>query len=595
MPKPKKDAGFVYAYAPKQSSSDLQPRTARAIEDYYFNGSVDQNNIAALNLLNNNPDQQERLIRLSLLKTIKKLQKACKNNPSGTTFCGVFFFNNKAYFVNVGDSMAFVWKQNEQQEWVPTLENTLQNAQHPREQYRVRKAGGYIEGSPHQERVGGVLEVTRSIGPFAKGGANYEDKKPILEKTKDTSARLGGGLAKVRQKAIMYSLPQTTTEIYKGVTSIPEIFSIPMTTEMKVMLTSDGFDKSDRQEPNPYQFYLEEIQKKTKLKNKPTIEEAVTQIMERYLPNMRSRDDTTVLLFNYQNNQFFGVCDGHGGPKSAQIVSQNFATVFNQQLLYYTNLEEENNPVKQWITNGIQNKQEPNANNQTPETTINSLVKMITDCLRKIPIWYHQLHPIMGNKDDWIDTLLTDTNNINDPLDKLFYLIKYLKNTFIHQTHPQDSSNQKKMIKEKIDFLNTHPADHHYQRLIGLLLQYIAKELNTLQIEKERIEANNQLLLRTIVSKDLDDADCKLITEALSIQQPAWVQWMNKNAHVIDFFIENQAQFNALKVGKRSTGAQFTSLFKQPSHPYQELTALLQQKPLQQEPSSQLSKKSGHK
>lgn len=84
-----------------------------------------------------------------------------KGLTSGTTACVVIIQDRTLYCANLGDSRAVLCRKRKA---LPLSED--QNTSSVSEQERVVKDGGYIMSDGEDDRVGGVLCVTRAVGDF---------------------------------------------------------------------------------------------------------------------------------------------------------------------------------------------------------------------------------------------------------------------------------------------------------------------------------------------------------------------------------------------------------------------------------------------
>lgn len=392
------------------------------------------------NLLKNmSAKDQAAVITQALEETVDNLQKKCKDLEGGTTLVTAFCFGNKAYVVSVGDSIACTYADNKlSKDSIISYHDATNEA----EIDRINKAKGLIA----RGRVGGMLLVARSIGPFSMDG----DGKSAI----------------------------------KGITHKPDIKIVDDTQGKQLFLASDGLEKKIKDGKTGLALLRENT-------GTQSLENKAKKLLSDNQENLRERDDVTMMVVDPKKGEgaIFGVCDGHGGNESAYTVSKEFGTVFSQQLQQILALKaaEQKSPTpKDAPSPSIPMEHEMEASQQ---------LMACMAYLQKIQELHSELHFISHLKDDtkrFIKkcTLLNKEDDL-PPNKKLSMIFEFIEAEISKDMKAKGKTN----LNDYIGYLNQEPTRHHQMRLITILYQDLKKNdlKSGLSTKKNNMESDTEI------------------------------------------------------------------------------------------------------
>lgn len=385
---------------------------------------------------------QKEIIAKTIKDTIEQMQEECKNyhtreNVTGTTLSAVFVFNNQAYVIGVGDSIAAKYNGKQLSEPIIKYHDQKNDA----EVARVKAKGGQIFGG----RISGLLAVFRSIGG---------------------------------------------THVLEGITHEPEIKVIPFVKGEQLFLASDGLEK-EITEKNTNQKMTGMQILETELKKSKDLKKTAGKFLASNADALRGMDDVSMMVVDSGKNGLYGICDGHGGKEVAYHVSKSFAPAFSnilrqniQQRLIHTaapTREPKIEKTSQEKINEDQLYKKENDHLQNETILMKSDIRknageIFNNTLNYIQNMfeaYNQLHPAKGVKKGDVLKFIGECSEITDgtesnKLEKIFGILN-------KEIQKQMEIHGKNNIDDLAVFLNRNPNQHHFTRLLVILYDYLQK------------------------------------------------------------------------------------------------------------------------
>lgn len=239
------------------------------------------------------------------------LSKTNYAKNQGCTACTTVYDGNGQIIVaNLADSVSFIVFYDKQ--GLPMaakrLNSVLHKPEDDSERQRIEVLGGFIQ----DERVAGVLAITRSFGDFSLN---------FLESSKN-------------QYKMVSAAPKLEIYAIKDIISEMQLESVDT---IHIINTCDGFtEPTDSDNASVHEHYLLEQLLKIALHKPPAKVEPLVlakQLAEcAYIDG--SEDNISIAVQVLVENQAFvmGLYDGHGGPSVSTYVAKNFLKQLNKQL-----------------------------------------------------------------------------------------------------------------------------------------------------------------------------------------------------------------------------------------------------------------------